>query len=81
MAAKLDFSSTNVIFLWQLKHMYSLIIEIQVWTPTFFSNIIESKDNAENKIYRVISEAILKKANLGTPRNFLVFFFPVKYMS
>ena len=28
--------------------------------------MIESKDNAENKIYHVISVAILKNANLGT---------------
>ena len=61
--------------------MHSLITEIQVWTTTCFLNMIESEDNAENKIYRVMSEAILKKANLGTPRNFLVFFSPVKYMS
>ena len=27
--------------------------------------MIESKDNAENKIYHVISAAILKNANLG----------------
>ena len=28
--------------------------------------MIESEDNAENKIYHVISAAILKNANLGT---------------
>ena len=46
--------------------MYSLIIEIKIWTPKSFSNMIESKDYAENKIYHVIFAAILKKANLGT---------------
>ena len=47
--------------------MYSLIIKIH---QKVISNMIESEDIAENKIYRVISAAILKNANLDTsPRN------------
>ena len=40
------------------------------------SNMIESEDNAENKIYHVISAAILKNANRGTfpPKKFVNFF-------
>ena len=45
--------------------------------------MIESGDNAENKIYHVISAAILKNANLGTFPKEIVgkLFFSVKYMS
>ena len=53
--------------------MYCLII---LSNQKVISNMIESEDNAENKIYYVISAAILKKGNLVTfPRNFLVMFF------
>ena len=38
--------------------------------------MIENKDNAENKIYHVISTAILKSANLGTlPKEIIGCFF------
>ena len=45
--------------------------------------MIESEDNAENKIYHVISAAILKNANLGTfPKDiFGKLSFSVKNMS
>ena len=45
--------------------------------------MIESEDNAENKIYHVISAAILKNANSGTfpTEIFGKLFFCVKYMS
>ena len=47
------------------------------------SNMVESKDNAENKIYHVISAAILKNANLGIfPKKFFgKNVFPINYMS
>ena len=59
--------------------MYSLITKVQVWTPKIVSNMIESKDNAENKIYHVIMAVILKNAILGS--FFDKLFFSVKYMS
>ena len=45
--------------------------------------MIESEDNAENKIHHVISAAILKNVNLGTfPEEiFGKLFFSIKYMS
>ena len=46
------------------------------------SNMIQSEDNAENKIYLVILSAILKNANLGTFSKdiFCKLFFSVKCM-
>ena len=47
------------------------------------SNMIESEDNAENKIYYVISAAILKKRYFSHfPKDFFgKCFFSLKYMS
>ena len=66
--------------------MYFLITQIHKFGhQKNISDVIEGKDNAENKMDRVISAAILKNGNLGTfPKDIfgkLFSFSPVEYMS
>ena len=57
--------------------MQSLITKCKLRQKKVISSMIESENNAERKINRVISAAILKNANLGHfPKEIYCKFFP-----